>query len=382
MRRLSLLGLFALLVAVPGLSAAPDRMPVPEPLPQKLALEGPTKYKPFQLVRVKASGLDAKAGIIWRVYPSQDVQRATTPRGVLEFIAPPGKYQVEALVITTGADGAISVDEQTMAVEIESCCDKVPPIVPPTPLPPPTTPKAKANPPAALGRIQFTNAGCTATVIGPRRADGRWDVLTAAHCVTHVGVGARGSMVLPDGRKLAIKVGAIYETPDCAWLTTEDATLADLPFAEIASSNPPVGTKIWHKGYGVDNPGNREDGEITFVQDSNGQLQMSLSVSSGDSGGGIFRDDTGELISCVCCTTAKGAKARVWGCSADVARKYRPAPASEEWTPIDIPDAGIPGGFGLNLSPLGIPDAAPIGARGQWEPLEMPTRGPVVITFK
>ncbi|AMV29275.1 hypothetical protein VT84_33075 [Gemmata sp. SH-PL17] len=359
MFRARLLVLLALLLTVPVVSAAPDRMLVPEPLPQKLALEGPTKYKPYQLVRVKASGLDPKAGIIWRVYPSQDVQRATTPRGILEFAAPPGTYQIEALVITTGADGAISVDEQAMSVEIESCCDKAPPIVPPTPQPPI---KPKANPVAALGKIQFGNAGCTATVIGPRRADGKWDVLTAAHCVTHVGVGAKGSMTLPDGRKLAIKVGSIYETPDCAWLTTEDATLADLPFAEIAASNPPVGTKIWHKGYGVDVPGNREDGEITFAQDGNGQLQMSLSVSSGDSGGGIFRDDTGELISCVCCTTAKGQKARVWGCAADIARKYRPgASGTETWTPIEIPDAGI--------GPVNV-----------WEPVDMPTRRVLEVT--
>jgi hypothetical protein len=33
---------------------------------------------------------------------------------------------------------------------------------------------------AALGRFRFGKAGCTATMIGSRRPDGCWDVLTAA----------------------------------------------------------------------------------------------------------------------------------------------------------------------------------------------------------
>lgn len=308
--------------------------------PGKLfVLSGQTKYKPYTLVRIKADGIDPKAGIVWRVYPKENVQRATTPRGTLEFVAPPGVYQVEALVIKTGADGGVEIEEQSIAVEIESCCDKVPP-VPPTP-PAPLPPK-KADPLAALGRIQFGSAGCTATVIAPRRADGRWDVLTAAHCVTHVGVGAKGTMKLKDGRTIGVKVAGIHEDPDCAWLVTEDAGLADLASAEIAASNPAIGVAIWHAGYGVDKPGNREDGTVTTGVTGDGQIEMNLSVSSGDSGGGIFRTDTGELVSCVCCTTAKGQKARVWGCAAEVARKLRPSATSDEPDPDDWEPAEMP----------------------------------------
>lgn len=312
--------------------------------PQSMRLKcDAVKYKPYTLVRIKADNVDPKAGIIWRVYPKDNVQRATTPRGVLEFVAPPGIYQVECLVIKNGEGGAIDVEEQSVTIEIESCCDKVPPLpMPPTPDPKKPEPK-KPDPANALGQIQFGPFGCTATVIAPRRSDGKWDVLTAAHCVEHVGPGGKGKMKLKDGRTLGVTVVSVHDKPDCAWLTTDDAGLADLSFATIAEKNPERGAKIWHAGYGIDKPGNREDGEITVGQDSNGQLEMSLSVSSGDSGGGIFRNDTGELISCVCCTTSKGNKARVWGCAAEVARKYRPGAAADtgDWQPREMPTRNV-----------------------------------------
>lgn len=325
--RSALLALSALLCLSTGAAAAPA----------KLTTEQVGKYKPYTLVRIKAEGVDPKAGIVWRVHPSKDVSRATTPRGLLEFVAPPGQYTVDILIIKTGPDGAIDIEEQTVAVEIESCCDKVPPAIPPPKALPPAPKKPDAA--NALGRIQFGNAGCTATVIGPRRADGKWDVLTAAHCVTNVGVGAKGSMTLKDGRKIGVKVARIDEKPDCAWLVTDDATLDDIAFAVIAGANPAPGVKIWHAGYGVDIPGIREDGTVTTGENGEGQIEMGLSVSSGDSGGGIFRDDTGELIACVCCTTAKGQRARVWGCSAETANKLRPGTTGrEEWVPAEMPE--------------------------------------------
>lgn len=349
--------------------------------PVRIAADGPpTKYKPYTLVRVKASGVDEKSAIVWRVTPKANVSRATTPRGVLEFVAPPGLYTVECQVLTINKEtGGIESEEQETVIEIESCCDKLPPIVPPTPLPP-TPPKPKAaDPMAALGRIQFGNAGCTATVIGPRRSDGRWDMLTAAHCVTSVAIGSKGTCQLRDGRKFAVVMVSRSKLsneggPDCAWLTIDDATLADLPFAEIAAANPAPGVKMWHAGFGVDVPGNRENGTVTAGEDANGQIEMSISVSSGDSGGGMFRTDTGELIACVCCTTAKGQVARVWGCSAEVARNLRPKVATDDtsdwFTPIDIPQRGA------------IKDGT---AAPWWTPVEMPertVRAPIGVWIK
>jgi hypothetical protein len=309
-----------------------------------IRIGGETKYKPHSLVRLKAEGVDAKAALLWRVYPSKDVQRATSPRGVLEFAAHPGTYEVELLVITN-TDGALSVEEARVSVTIESCTP-----VPPTPPKPDPKPPGdgKLDPVNALGRIRFGTAGCTATVIGPRRPDGRWDVLTAAHCVS--GVGARGTLALKDGRSFGLRVVAYHKTPDVAWCVTDDA-VTDLPYAVIAESNPAVDTPVWHMGFGVDKPGNREEGTVAERENVQGQLRMLLSVSSGDSGGGIFRADTNELVSVVCCTSGMARRVSMWGCSAEVARRTRPKPADdpdEAWVPVPIPickdgkrDAGL-----------------------------------------
>lgn len=335
------LAALAALVSIPFASACPP----------KTDHAADVTVKPYQLVRISAKNVDPKAALIWRVNPSKDVSRATSPRGVLEFVAPPGVYTVELLVIKNDADGGLTVEEESITVEIESPGDRKPPAPnPPAPEPKQPDPK-KPDPANALGRITFGTAGCTATVIGPRRADGRWDVLTAAHCVTRAG--QRGVMMTKGGQKLNLTVVSLHTDPDCAWLVT-DETPADLPFAIIAEKNPALGAKVWHSGYGVDKPGNREDGEITGVEDANGQLKMSLSVSSGDSGGGIFRADTGELVSCVCCTTHKGAKAHVWGCSAEVARRLRPGASSDGWAPAKMPKREPCSPVPLTLSRKGL----------------------------
>ena len=309
---------------------------------EPLRIVGETKYKPHSLVRLRAENVDPKAALLWRVYPSQGVQRASSPRGLLEFAAHPGTYEVELLVISN-TDGNLSVEEARVSVTIESC----------TPAPPKPPGDGKLDPVNALGRIRFGNAGCTATIIGPRRPDGRWDVLTAAHCVT--GVGQRGSLMLKDGRTLGIRVVAHHKTPDVAWCVTEEQ-VADLPYAVIARENPKPGTAIWHRGYGVDQPGNREEGEVESGEDANGQLRMRLSVSSGDSGGGIFRADTNELVSVVCCTSDMARKAWMWGAATEVIRGTRPrADADIGWEPVPIPLRSWPIDFAEDWQPLPIP---------------------------
>lgn len=362
--------------------------------PPRAPANTPVKVKPHALARFKAEGLDPKAAVIWRVSPNKDISRATNPRGVFEFTAPPGLYTVERLTIRTGADGAIEVEEWFQDVEFERCCDKVPPVTPPAD--PPPAPRAKADPWNALGRIQFTNAGCTATVIHPRRADGKWDVLTAAHCVDHVRIGTVGSMQLR-GReaRFGVKLVALDAKSDCAWLVTESADLGELPFAHIAERPAEAGTKIWHGGFGVDVPGNKETGTVTRPSDSNGQTELHLSVSSGDSGGGMFREDTGELISTVCCTTQRGAKARVWGANVDSIRKLRPAGGaakeSEEdirgewWTPLEIPDKSA---RRTDWVPVPMPlrkDGARDNGPEWWTPTALPERAapiPAVIDLR
>lgn len=302
---------------------------------QVVKVVGETKYKGCSLVSLRAEGVDAKAAILWDVYPMDGVQLANNPRGVFEFVAEPGKYSVQLIVLATTPDGGLNATRQRVTVEVCECDKPKPPgPTPPGPVPPTPPGSGKLDPVNALGRIQFGNAGCTATVIGPRRADGRWDVLTAAHCVS--GVGARGRMQLKDGRTLTLTVVVHERNADLAWCTT-DEKFEDLSYAHVAATNPAPGTNVWHMGYGVDRPGNREDGVITGGEDSSGQIRMELNVSSGDSGGGIFRTDTGELISTVCCTKAPGRRIDVWGASPNAINRGRAQVAKDEWVPVDIP---------------------------------------------
>jgi hypothetical protein len=175
---------------------------------------------------------------------------------------------------------------------------------------------------AATVKIRFGNAGCSATIIGPRRADGKWDVLTAAHCIR--AVGNKGTLIFGDGASLNVTAVARNANADLAWLTTDDADRNDLPFAVLAKADAEPGAPIWHCGFGVDKPGNKEIGRVLTGPDANGQLRMELSVSSGDSGSGIFRSDNGQLVAVVCCTSGMARVANVWGGTASAAIKLRP----------------------------------------------------------
>lgn len=192
------------------------------------------------------------------------------------------------------------------------------PAPPVDPMPPPS-PKRKPDPVKATAKLRIGNAGCTATVIGPKRDDGYWDALTAAHCLPS---GAKsGRVELKDGRSFSVKIGEKNTTADLLWLLVE--TKEELDFANLASESPPVGTAIWHNGYGFDRPGNVEHGTVTALPNSQGQIRFTLNVSSGDSGGGIFREDTGELVAAVCCTTRIAGTGSVFGGTSVMAEKMR-----------------------------------------------------------
>jgi hypothetical protein len=308
----------------------------PNPAYSQVKIVGEKKYSAHSLVRLRAENVDPKSALLWRIYPSKDVHRATNPRGVLEFSAHPGTYEVELLVISKDGDN-LSVEEARISVVIEGCTPVPPSPMPPSPMPPSPLPpdkKERIDPVNAIVRIQFGTAGCSATIVSPRRSDGRWDILTAAHCIENVG--DRGVMILPENNKrYPVRVVTRNKTSDVAWLVTEDS-VPDLPCAKLADREPEVGVKVWHKGFGVDKPGNREDGEVAEKPNAFGQTRFILSVSSGDSGGGIFRDDTNELISTVCCTSRMAQKASMWGGSVDQVKKHRPTGALS-WEPI--PDA-------------------------------------------
>lgn len=313
-----------------------------------VSLSAPEVVEAYKLVRVQAADLPPKAGVVWRVTPRDGVDRADSPRGTLQFTAPPGSYLVELLVIES-IDGEVKVSEASKTVTIRPPGYGTAPI-PKQPNPQPNPqPQAKPDPVKATGRIRFGNAGCTATIIG-KRIDGRWDVLTAAHCID--AIGQKGTLYTRGG--LTIPVTVVTRDPlpngsDISWLVT-DKPVDSLPFAELAADIPPAGTEIWHNGYGIDKPENVESG-IVNGRTTGGQLDMTLSVSSGDSGGGIFRKSDGKLVAVVCCTTERGAKVRMYGGHSVRAAELRPktidpklledstglVPEAPGWIPLEIP---------------------------------------------
>ncbi|MFM7148741.1 MAG: trypsin-like peptidase domain-containing protein [Gemmataceae bacterium] len=255
--------------------------------PPEISIQGETLVKPHRLVRLQARGHASGSILIWDVSPEEacDVEEMGDR---LVLSAPPGTYRVRLRVLQL-REGAAQQQSARVVVTIRADDGK--------PAPPSTE---RPDPVGATGRLRFGNAGCTATLIGPRRDDGRWDVLTAAHCTG--AVGSTGTLRLSDGRTLSVTVTARDTQADLAWLVTERVE-GTLPHAVLARSVPAEGTAVWHQGFGVDRPGNRETGRILATASPRGQLALRLSVSSGDSGSGIFREDTGELVAVVCCTS-------------------------------------------------------------------------------
>lgn len=192
--------------------------------------------------------------------------------------------------------------------------------VPSKPDEPITPPAAKPDPRNAIVRISARGAGCSATIIGPRRKDGRYDVLTAAHCVR--AGGEKWRIEFRDGKTASFTVNATDDTSDCAWGVT-DEDIGELPFALLAERSPAIGERVWHSGWGIRVPGNLESGTVIGRRDSRNQIAMRLSVSSGDSGGGIAQHSDGRIVSVVCCTVGRGFDVETNGASVEAMVKLR-----------------------------------------------------------
>jgi S1-C subfamily serine protease len=209
---------------------------------------------------------------------------------------------------------------------------------PPPQAPPPAPEPPQPNPLAAIVRISRSGVGCSATIIGPRRSDGRYWVLSAAHCSQ--GLRERWTATTRDGRSFGLTVVALDRRSDVAWMLTDNpGETFSLPFAILAEQAAPAGTAVWHAGFGIDRPGNREDGVVVSPRpDERGQIEYRLNVSSGDSGGAIIRADTGHVLGPVCCTTAPGQLARVWAAAPEVCRSLQSANTSlDDWEPLTLP---------------------------------------------
>jgi hypothetical protein len=74
-------------------------------------------------------------------------------------------------------------------------------------------------------------------------------------------------------------------------------------------------------------------------EDSNGQIRYRLSVSHGDSGGGIVSTKDGKLLSPVCCTTRIAGVGDVWGASPRIIQEMITTPTAfaSDLEPIQMP---------------------------------------------
>lgn len=318
---------------------------------EPLKIVGRTTVGPHELLRLAVTGQPADATIVWLATPDDGLDQADTPKDRFQAAAKPGAYQVVALAIST-ADGKAMVRTAKVAVTVAGCGPITPPAAPGE------KPSAgKLDPVKSIHRIQFGTAGCSAVPVYPQRADGRWDIATAAHCVGEVG--QRGVLFRADGTRVAVTVTAVDRGADCAWLVTDEPT-DDMFYAKMAERQPTTKTDVWHGGFGVDKPGSIEYGQFVSGPEPDGKNRYRLSVSSGDSGGPIFRASDNTLLGVVCCTTERGKVADVWAAGIKKMRDLRPATKTGDtggWAPVDIP---------LRIAPASRDDVT------EWTPMEVP----------
>lgn len=177
-----------------------------------------------------------------------------------------------------------------------------PPPVPIGPPAPPVVPDGpKADPIGAIVKIRSGNSGCTGIHLGDILKSGHSYWLTAAHCTG--GIGSNITVIMQTGGSVTATVVKRDSTNDIS--IARSPAKADYPFAVLASDLPDKGTPVWHRGYGVDKPANFESGTVVNQSYRDKMLEYRLSVSSGDSGSSICREDTGEIVGVVYGTNSR-----------------------------------------------------------------------------
>lgn len=271
-----------------------------------LKIEGAVTVKEHRLVQLKATGYDPGSAFDWSI--DKDGLVDVIEKGdELYFAGPPGEYVVTCSALKIVGMGIVKT-KCRVRVTIEAAGPKPPD----KGKAPPVGKMSKEEAERALVYINFGSSGCTATVIGPKRADGRWNIFTANHCL---GSGLKkGRAKLQDGRVVNVSVVWADYASDGAWLVT-DSAVDDMPFAYLSKDAPPPGTAVWQAGYGVNTKRQTRTGEIRSGPRKDGKLTMKLAVSSGDSGGGIFRADTNEVVASVFGTEGWAGQVITVGCS-------------------------------------------------------------------
>lgn len=202
----------------------------------------------------------------------------------------------------------------------------------------------------AVGRMNYEGGvgsiGSSGAAILPRRPDGQWDILGAAHAVGPVG--SKATFRDKAGKNHEVVVLAKDKESDVAWLVTVEKV--DLPAVELAKRDSENGLACWHCGAGVDKPANVEYGEVLRGKAEGVKgyraAKFNLSVSHGDAGGPVF-DRSGKVIGLVSATLAVEKKSEVYGASVEQILALRQRHSAE-------PDAGRPAPN--PLPPMALPD--------------------------
>lgn len=304
---------------------------------EPLRIDGPATVQVGKVAVYTPVPNPAGASHLWDVSPEDKADVFEIGDGRVVVTGPPGEYRVR-LVLLWSSEGKTYTGKATARLTITAGPTPIPPVpVPPAP--------GKGMGAAAIAQLRVGSSGCTCSAIYPRRADGKWDVLTASHCTS--GPGSKGTMKLKDGRSFALTVTVRDTTADITWFVTDQADVADMPYLVLATALPDAGTPVWQAGYGVTQPTVRKDGTFTSGPDSNGQARFKLFVDHGDSGGPMMRADTNEVLAVVCCTKNIGGRGDVWGGCCLVAARLRPSagPATLEPAlpePSPLPGCGVP----------------------------------------
>lgn len=144
-----------------------------------------------------------------------------------------------------------------------------------------------------LGLTKHNGSGnCSITVIGPRASDGYYYALFSRHCCRSRTTG------------FSVTVAHLKDHPAEIYARWADADIAlirfksdqDVPHALLSSSPPQKGDKVWHKGYGVNRPGNIESGKVLSVGSVSNAMSHTVLLSGGDSGSGLFLEGTMWLV--------------------------------------------------------------------------------------
>lgn len=136
-----------------------------------VVIGGATKYEPYQLVRLRAQNVPQKAGVLWSIKPLDNqnpnsVSWSKSGRKVREpeWVAPPGRYQVELSVITLDTDGVPDLSVYEILVTIGVAPNPPNPPTPPQPGPPQPTPSTAPFPSPGLAVLIVYESGEATTL--------------------------------------------------------------------------------------------------------------------------------------------------------------------------------------------------------------------------